>query len=243
MLEVAQKPKKCKKDRKKSFKNLHRLFFCPIFALAIQQKGITQNGALVQLVRIRACHARGQGFESPTHRQRVKQFASKPWKSITFKVFCFYNTSKIPHNIADKCGVIRGGFLGLEKNYNRRTKQRQRWYHVDDIVQIFETQLQGQTLFSFMQGVISRLRELRKQRCVETYTTTLNSFMRFREGADIALSELSADLLQEYEAWLKFNEAALNTVCPWYIDLFRSYAPFCYKLCCHAPFLPVGPKS
>ena len=29
-----------------------------------------QNGALVQLVRIRACHARGQGFESPTHRQK-----------------------------------------------------------------------------------------------------------------------------------------------------------------------------
>ena len=27
------------------------------------------NGALVQLVRIRACHARGQGFESPTHRK------------------------------------------------------------------------------------------------------------------------------------------------------------------------------
>ena len=26
-------------------------------------------GALVQLVRIRACHARGQGFESPTHRK------------------------------------------------------------------------------------------------------------------------------------------------------------------------------
>ena len=28
----------------------------------------TERGALVQLVRIRACHARGQGFESPTHR-------------------------------------------------------------------------------------------------------------------------------------------------------------------------------
>ena len=27
-------------------------------------------GALVQLVRIRACHARGQGFESPTHRTK-----------------------------------------------------------------------------------------------------------------------------------------------------------------------------
>ena len=29
-----------------------------------------RNGALVQLVRIRACHARGQGFESPTHRKK-----------------------------------------------------------------------------------------------------------------------------------------------------------------------------
>ena len=28
------------------------------------------SGALVQLVRIRACHARGQGFESPTHRTK-----------------------------------------------------------------------------------------------------------------------------------------------------------------------------
>ena len=26
------------------------------------------SGVLVQVVRIRACHARGQGFESPTHR-------------------------------------------------------------------------------------------------------------------------------------------------------------------------------
>ena len=30
----------------------------------------SNNGALVQLVRIRACHARGQGFESPTHREK-----------------------------------------------------------------------------------------------------------------------------------------------------------------------------
>ena len=37
--------------------------FCTTFVSAIS------NGALVQLVRIRACHARGQGFESPTHRQ------------------------------------------------------------------------------------------------------------------------------------------------------------------------------
>lgn len=42
----------------------------------------TERGALVQLVRIRACHARGQGFESPTHRQREGQRRSYKSKSL-----------------------------------------------------------------------------------------------------------------------------------------------------------------
>ena len=32
-----------------------------------------QNGAVVQLVRIHACHAWGRGFESRPHRQFTKQ--------------------------------------------------------------------------------------------------------------------------------------------------------------------------
>ena len=45
---------------------------CSIFALAIRKETSKCKGfgALVQLVRIRACHARGQGFESPTHRTK-----------------------------------------------------------------------------------------------------------------------------------------------------------------------------
>ncbi len=38
------------------------------FVLSLHSQSV--NGALVQLVRIRACHARGQGFESPTHRTK-----------------------------------------------------------------------------------------------------------------------------------------------------------------------------
>ena len=43
-----------------------------IFILPLQSQ--SANGALVQLVRIRACHARGQGFESPTHRKVLRDF-------------------------------------------------------------------------------------------------------------------------------------------------------------------------
>ena len=50
---------------KKGVKNLQ----IRIFVLPLQSQ--SANGALVQLVRIRACHARGLGFESPTHRKTL----------------------------------------------------------------------------------------------------------------------------------------------------------------------------
>ena len=59
--------------KKKSQKNLE----IEKFALSLHSQSEIDNtteskvlGALVQLVRIRACHARGQGFESPTHRTK-----------------------------------------------------------------------------------------------------------------------------------------------------------------------------
>ena len=61
------------KNKKKVAKTLADSKFCTTFANAIREQHlgckVLKNGALVQLVRIRACHARGQGFESPTHRQ------------------------------------------------------------------------------------------------------------------------------------------------------------------------------
>ena len=57
----------------------------PTFALALrheQGRKLLNIGALVQLVRIHACHAWGHGFESRTHRkQKPKGFC-----------FCFIYT-------------------------------------------------------------------------------------------------------------------------------------------------------
>ena len=43
------------------------------FALALRHEAHIKTGALVQLVRIHACHAWGHGFESRTHRKRVSR--------------------------------------------------------------------------------------------------------------------------------------------------------------------------
>ena len=62
-----------------------------------------QNGALVQLVRIRACHARGQGFESPTHRQQTegKIPRGKEQETRQFTTASFFVS---PHRMAVRMG-------------------------------------------------------------------------------------------------------------------------------------------
>ena len=71
---------------------------CGIFALAIPK-----NGALVQPVRIRACHARGQGFESPTHRQQTegKIPRGKEQETRQFTTVSFFVS---PHRMAVRTG-------------------------------------------------------------------------------------------------------------------------------------------
>ncbi len=82
----------------------------------------------------------------------------------------------------------------------------------DDIVRLYEQEQKGQTLFVFMRGIISKLREFRRARCVETYTATLKSFMRFRNGEDILLADINSDVMISYEAYLKHSGIVLNTV-------------------------------
>lgn len=55
-------------------------------------------------------------------------------------------------------------------------------YTVDDILVKFNKQADGQSLFPFMQGVIGQLRRLNRIRTSETYSATLASFMKFRDG-------------------------------------------------------------
>ena len=64
--------------RRKTFLNIFSESYCRFkkkhyLCIAIEREIATKklNGALVQLVRIHACHAWGHGFESRTHRLKV----------------------------------------------------------------------------------------------------------------------------------------------------------------------------
>ncbi len=68
------------------------------------------------------------------------------------------------------------------------------------------------TFFSFSHRLISRLREVGKIRTADTYTTTLNSFARFRGNmGDLSLKRLDSNVVMGYESYLKSIGLCPNT--------------------------------
>ena len=94
-------------------------------------------------------------------------------------------------------------------------------YTSDDIILKFNRQADEQSLFSFMQGVIEQLKRLNRIRTSETYSVTLASFMKFRDGQDILLCEIDSDAMMLYEAWLKANSNCPNTI-SFYMRILRA---------------------
>lgn len=94
-------------------------------------------------------------------------------------------------------------------------------FTADDIVEEYQEATREQSFFRFMEGVIARLKQLDKERTAENYAATLNSFMRFRQGNDIQLDEINSDLMIEYEAYMKAQGIAMNTV-SFYMRILRA---------------------
>ncbi len=86
---------------------------------------------------------------------------------------------------------------------------------------MFNRQANGQSMFLFMQGIISQLKRLNRIRTSETYAATLASFMKFRNGQDILLVEIDGDTMMLYEAWLKANGNCPNTT-SFYMRILRA---------------------
>lgn len=82
-------------------KTLADLKIMRTFAPAIERESVGREtikiiGALVQLVRIHACHAWGHGFESRTHRQLSERFRtnrSKPF-FVLYLIFSVRGTGE-----------------------------------------------------------------------------------------------------------------------------------------------------
>ena len=91
----------------------------------------------------------------------------------------------------------------------------------DAIISRFRKISELQSFYNFMEAVISQLRRLNRERTSETYSAALSSFMRFRCNKDVQLDDMDADIMMEYEAWLKMKGVSLNTI-SFYMRILRA---------------------
>lgn len=111
--------------------------------------------------------------------------------------------------------------LKLLRSIVNQLDNRQQRYTADDIIATFKQSAKEYSLFNFMQGIIARLQQLGKQRTSETYRATLRSFMQFRDGKDIPVEEIDADMMLTYEAHLRSKGLARNST-SFYMRILRA---------------------
>lgn len=159
-----------------------------------------------------------------THRRTVRQITTgykvfpEEWDDKEAKIISFYD---------ERADIIRQVAQKLVRDMKRldaiiiELTSNGNGFTADDVVSKFQEMAKGHTFFGFMNEVISQLKRLGKVRTAETYTSTLHSFMRFRNSEDVMLGEINSDLMMEYEAFLKSCGVTMNTV-SFYMRILRA---------------------
>ena len=84
-------------------------------------------------------------------------------------------------------------------------------YTADQIVQAFSTPIENREFLEFTRRLIEQLNQIGKRRTAETYATTLNSFVRFRDGQEIGIDQIDSNVMVAYEIYLKASGLCPNT--------------------------------
>lgn len=94
-------------------------------------------------------------------------------------------------------------------------------YSVDDIVSEYRRYMKEYTIFTYMNDRISRLQECGRSGTAEHYAAALRSFMAFRNGEDVMIDSIDANMIESYEAWMRMRDLKPNTV-SFYLRTLRS---------------------
>ena len=79
-------------------------------------------------------------------------------------------------------------------------------YSVDDIVSEYRRYMKEYTIFTYMNDRISRLQECGRSGTAEHYAAALRSFMAFRNGEDVMIDSIDANMIESYEAWMRMRD-------------------------------------
>jgi len=84
-------------------------------------------------------------------------------------------------------------------------------YTASKVVELYVSPTNCGGFIAFARELIRELKQIGKRRTAETYTTALNSFVRFHGESDLLFEELDSNLMIEYETYLKENYVCPNS--------------------------------
>ena len=130
-----------------------------------------------------------------------------------------------PNKWDKKHGRILTDSNSLIKIKNRTDWEMQQLYaiakkHLDkgslidfgDIISEFEELNCQQSFSKFLLQQAKRLADIGRTRTSETYISALHSFIKFNNGEDIMLYEITADVIEDYERYLKNRNLTMNSI-------------------------------
>lgn len=98
------------------------------------------------------------------------------------------------------------------RNILAKLDQSGKDYTVDCVIGLYTTSSEESGFLAFGHRLIGQLKQIGKKRTAETYTTVLNSFVRFRGiFGDVLLDEVDSNLMAAYEIYLRSNRICPNS--------------------------------
>lgn len=131
------------------------------------------------------------------------------WDSTRLRVSCPACCAESRRNYLESMGdAVREDVKRLSGIIQRLDRAGTR-YTADNVVETFLSPTGDNHFITFSRNLIAQLKRIGKKRIAETYTSTVNSFERFRNGKDILLEEVDSELMMAYETYL-----AASGICP-----------------------------
>lgn len=94
-------------------------------------------------------------------------------------------------------------------------------YTIDDIVASFREIPPVESVFHFMHRCIDKLERQKRGRTAEGYTSTMNSFIQFRNNEDLSFESFDSELMEMYEVYLKEKGLVKNST-SYYMRIWRT---------------------
>ena len=124
-----------------------------------------------------------------------------------------YYLRKVQRAIDSDLSVLKNAIGALERAAGH--------YTAHDVAQAFRESHSGETFFGFMERQIEQLLAHGRLGTARNYRRTRQSFSQFLHGEDLSFAGCTAELVADYEQWLKRRGVTRNTV-SFYMRILRS---------------------